>query len=410
MPPEPSARLEILLLSPWLPWPPHDGARIRIDATLRFLARRNRVTLVAPMFSPREQESIATLKQHCTEVHAIPMTDTSTARMGRLATGALSGLPPIQSFYRSAEMARRVRELTAKKRFDVVQVEFSFLAHYLRAVSPACGARTILSMHNVESLRFERELAVAAWNARRLVVLADRYLFPKWEQQAVRAADGLVAVSDLEAQWLRQVAPSTPIRIVNNGVDVDLYQPMPEVRPQQQIVFTGAMDYPPNIDAAVWFTQEIWPLVRARQPDLRFVIAGRKPTSQVQRLSEVPGVIVTGELPDMKPHIAGSLALVVPLRSGGGTRLKILQAMAMGRPVVSTTLGAEGLEVRNGENILIADEPAAFVEALEKLAHTPRLGSYIGDAGRQLVLDRYDWQQCLQGLEDLYGSVLGGRA
>ena len=166
------------------------------------------------------------------------------------------------------------------------------------------------------------------------------------------------------------------------------------------------MDYPPNIDAALWFADAILPIARQSLPQLRFVVAGRRPPPEIRALGTRPGIQVTGEVDDIRPYLADALAMVVPLRSGGGTRLKILQAMAMARPIVSTTLGAEGLSVTPGEHLLLADNPQAFAEGIVTLAHSSQFAARVAEAGRRLALTQYDWQQCLRGLDDLYHSVL----
>ena len=254
--------MNILLLAPWLPWPPHDGARIRILETVRFLSGRHRVVLVAPTYSAGERDLASRLESGGIDVHAVPVPDGGLARLGRLCKGVLSGKPPIQAFHRNSAVARQISKLTTAIAFDIVQIEFSFLSHYLQAVRGSSRPRTILSMHNVESLRFERELQFSAWNARRLVVLADRYLFPKWEPRAVQSFDGVVAVSEAEAAWISHHAPRVQVKIVPNGVDVDFFRPQSAAGTSSNVVFTGSMDYPPNIDAALWFADAILPIAR----------------------------------------------------------------------------------------------------------------------------------------------------
>jgi polysaccharide biosynthesis protein PslH len=399
--------LNILVISPWLPWPPHDGARIRIGETLRFLADRHRVTLVAPIYAPQERDEVANLERWCAGgVHTVAVPDGTMARLMRMSGGFFAGVPPVQAFHRNAAMRECIRRVTTNTAFDIVQLELSFLAHYLRAVNRRGKSKTVLSMHNVETQRFERELERAPWNARRLVLLADRYLFPGWEGRALRSVDGVVAVSEADAAWIRLQAPDAELRIVRNAVDVAFFEPRSMPVRSNSIVFTGSMDYPPNIDAAVWFADEILPGLRERLPQLRFVVVGRRPPAEVQALATRPGIEVTGVVDDVRPYLADALALVVPLRSGGGTRLKILQAMSMACPVVSTTLGAEGLAVADSENILLADTPRHFIDSVVKLANSPELAARLAQAGRRLTVAEYDWQQCLRGLDDLYQSVL----
>lgn len=403
--------LDVLVLAPWLPWPPHDGGRIRMLETLRFLARRHRVSLITPLYAVEEQDHVAVVRDLCEDIRAVPVPDGAPARLRRLVAGLGHGVPGVQAYHRNGRMARAARTLTEERRFDVVHVEFSFLSHYLRALSPRCAASRVLSMHNVESVRFVRELERAPWNARRVVLSLDRLVFPDWERKAVRSYDGVAAVSEHDRAWIARHAPGISTTVVPNGVDVDYFRPRPAGTTSPSIVFTGVMNYPPNIDAVLWFAQDILPRLRERLAELRFVVVGSKPTADVLALAGRPGIEVTGMVEDIRPYIANAIALVVPLRSGGGTRLKILQAMAMGRPVVSTTLGAEGLEVRDGEHILIADDPDRFVEQILILARSRDLAGRVGEAARALSLAKYDWQRCLLGLEDLYRAVLpAGRA
>jgi glycosyltransferase involved in cell wall biosynthesis len=188
-------------------------------------------------------------------------------------------------------------------------------------------------------------------------------------------------------------------------VDTDHFRPVASPR-NRSLVFTGAMDYPPNVDAVLWFCREVWPIVRRRDPALRLEVVGRTPDARVRALNGEAGVRVTGEVSDVRIHLAQSSVVVVPLRAGAGTRLKILEAMAMGCPVVSTTLGAEGLDVEDGSDILLADTPTAFAGAIESLLQSPATASRLGDAGRRLAVGRYDWQHCLRPLEILYERLL----
>ena len=398
--------MNILLLSPWLPWPPFDGARIRIFETLRYLSRRHRITLLAAVRHPEEEAQTAPLEDFCERVVISVIPDSTPAVLRRLALGSLRRMPLIQGFHYEANLARKVRQLTSQGVYHVIHVEFPFLAPYLAAVSPQSKAPKILSMHNIESIRFARELRYSQRNSRRLLIQWDKRFFASWEQQAIQQFDGITAVSDVERAWVRQHAPATPVELVPNGVDTTYFSPTPALNARPSVVFTGLMNHPPNVDAAVWFCHEILPRLHRTHTDLYFDIVGRDPNPQVLALGERKGVHVTGEVADIRPYLAAGSILVVPLRSGGGTRLKILQAMAMERPVISTSLGAEGLEVQPGVNILIADDPAQFARQILWLLSAPQAAASLAKAGRRLVEEKYDWRTCLRGLESLYGRLL----
>jgi len=396
--------MKVLVLSPWFPSPPFGGALIRVYQTLRYLSRRHQLTLLAPISRVPSAEHLAVLTDLCERVIPVPVSDRPAAVLRRMASGLARGLPLIQGVHRDRRIAGQLRALTSAHDYDIVHVEHSFMAPYLASISPQSGARTVLSMHNVESLRFRRELQTAR-GARRLALLTDSVLFDSWEERAVRRFDGIATVSALEEAWARVRAPSTPIAVVPNGVDTDYFVPTATAPASRALVFAALMNYPPNIDAAVWFCDAVLPLIIARHPDVRFRIVGDKPTPQVLALARRPGVEVTGRVPDVRPHMAEAPVVVVPLRSGAGTRLKILEAMAMGRPVVSTRLGAEGLQVTDGVHLLLGDTPAALAAHVSAVLERPDLGAALSNAGRRLTTETYDWRSCLTSLDELFDRV-----
>jgi len=398
--------MNILLLSPWLPWPPFGGALIRTFETLSYLARGNRVTLLAPLRHPEEAKHVSTLNGLCERVITSEFSDEIPLVLRRLSIGLFHGRPLIQSMHYDPNLARQINKLTFQEVYDIIQVEFSFMSPYLAFVSPTSKAKKVLTMHNIESLRFGRELKFAR-GVRRLALLNDRFLFKNWEKKSLCQFDGILAVSSSEQAWIKKHAPAATVAIVPNGVDSNYFSIADESRANSSIVFTALMNYPPNIDAAVWFCDEVLPIIHSKHPDLSFKIVGDKPDPKVLALAQRKGVQVTGRVPDVRPYLSESLALVVPLRSGGGTRLKILEAMAMGRPVVSTSQGAEGLEITDGVNILLADAPEKFAKHVFALLAEPQLGSRLGREGRNLVEAKYDWKTCLSKIDGFYRTLLG---
>jgi len=402
--------LNILMLSPWLPWPPHDGARIRILETLKFLSQRHRVTLLGHINSEEERANIKDVAELCEEVFVELISNRADARLVRMMRAAGSGKPFIQGIHYSQSLARRVRALTEKRDFNIIHVELSLISRYVRSVSPRSRAKTILSTHNIESQRFERELKLSSWSLRRLVLLADSVLFRNWEERALAPFDGAIAVSEHDKSWLESRFGERPVGLVRNGVDTRYFsRTSPYSAASQKIVFTGVMDYPPNVDAVVWFVEAILPQLKGICPALSFQIVGARPSPRVGALAVHEGVEVTGEVDDIRPYVEDALGFVVPLRSGGGTRLKILQAMSMGCPVISTSIGAEGLELVAGENVLFAEHPDEFVEHIALLQAQPQQARLLGEAGRRCALERYDWQTCLGGIEDIYRRAMGAQ-
>jgi sugar transferase (PEP-CTERM/EpsH1 system associated) len=397
--------VNVLVLSPWFPSPPFGGALIRVFETLRHLSRRNSVTVLAAASSAPEPDHVSALKEFCAAVVAVPVSESSPAVVGRFARGLLRGMPLIQGLHYDVNMAHHFHRLTSLNRYDVIHVEHSFMAPYLPAVALTSPAKKILSMHNIESLRFQREMKVLTWGPRRLALLGDSRLFQSWEIEAVRKFDAIAVVSLFEQQWVRQHAPGAKVAIVPNGVNVEDFKSMDRAASPHLIVFPGLMSYPPNADAATWFCNAILPRIVDRYPHVRFSIVGDKPPSAVRALARKPVVEVTGRVADVRPYLDDCTAVVVPIRSGAGTRLKILEAMAMGRPVVSTSQGAEGLDVIHGTNILIGDTPEAFANHVCALFANPLLAARLGRAGRQLVETAYDWRICFRHLDTLYEAV-----
>jgi polysaccharide biosynthesis protein PslH len=404
--------MRILIVSPWYPWPPFDGGRIRVLETLRYLSRRHQVTLLATVMSAEEADDGGRLREICEHVETSVLSQRAWPVARRLAKGVLSRMPVVQNFYHDARLAERLRQLTWQHNYDIVQIEFSYAASYVRAVDPGCGARTVLSMHNVEARRFGREANLGLRVDRRFAAAWDRTFHGLWEEQAIRTFDGIVSVSESERAWVLERVPEAVVELVPNGVDTEQFRPQgpPDPRTSPCIVFTGAMHYPPNVDAALWFSERIWPKLRRLAPDLCFEIVGRDPHPRVVALGRTPGAVVTGQVADVRPHIARARCVVVPLRSGGGTRLKILEAMAMARPVVSTALGAEGLAITPGHDILIADDAEGFATHVLDLLGSPERAALLGQASRRLVETRYRWSRCLEGLDRLYERLLRRRA
>lgn len=401
--------MNVLFLSPWLPWPPFGGALIRILETLRVVSQRHRVTLLTLLRDPEQAQHVNELAPLCDRVITTVLSDDTLPVVARLSAGLTHGRPLIQSMHYDSTMAGHVSRLTSQNRYDIIHVEFSFMAPYLDWVSPSSQARTVLVMHNVESLRFRRELRFAK-GARRLALLTDHLLFKTWEENVLRRFDGIVAVSPLEQRWIQEQAPGAATELLPNGVNVEQFSPVAAADPSRTMLFTGLMNYPPNIDAVVWFCDSVLPIVHRTHPEVEFTIVGDKPARSVLALGARPRVTITGRVPDVRPYLADCLGLIVPVRSGAGTRLKILEAMAMRRPVVSTSLGAEGLDVAHGRNILLGDTPEELAAHIISLIEHPDLADRLGNSGRSLVQADYDWSACLAGLEDLYQALVRSTA
>jgi glycosyltransferase involved in cell wall biosynthesis len=271
---------------------------------------------------------------------------------------------------------------------------------------------TLFDAHNAEWVLQARMGATDLANRRPLGGLYSTLQaarLRRYEGQVVSRADAVAAVSTADAAALRVVGRPRRLAVVPNGVDTAALRRRDGDGDGRSVLFTGTMDYRPNVDAAAWFVGRVWDLVRARVPEARFRVVGRAPTSAVRALADRPGVEVTGEVADVGPFFAEASAYVAPLRIGGGSRLKLLEACAHGVPIVSTSLGAEGIDLVPGRDALVADDPAAFAEAVVGLLRDPAPRRALAAAGRALVESRYDWRSLVPRLEELYQAMLGDR-
>lgn len=381
--------------------PTDRGGQIRTLETLKRLHERHEVHYVA-YDNPVQPEGLARAREYCSFVypvaHHIPE-KTSPAFALQLLKGLVSPLPVAVERWRSEAMRRRVGELLGLHRFDSVVCDFLFPAPHVDDLS-----RCTLFQHNVEAVIWERHAEQGRTPAHRWYFGIQARRMGEYERQVCRAARNVIAVSDADAALMRQRYGVERVQAVPTGVDVDYFQPPAGTppAPSADLVFLGSMDWMPNIDGMQWFTEEIWPLILARRPGTTLAIVGRKPGPAVEALARrAPGIKVTGTVPDVRPWLHGAGLSIVPLRIGGGTRLKIYEAMAARAPVVSTTIGAEGLDYSDGETIRLADTPAAFAEACLAMLDDPPAARRQASAAFDLVSSRYSWQAVTERFERL---------
>jgi polysaccharide biosynthesis protein PslH len=295
------------------------------------------------------------------------------------------------------------------KRFDVVNLEFPYLGDYVLRQAPPGEKLPSLAVDSHEiAYDLARQFAVAGASVgRRLYAGANWRKLRREELGIYREADGVYLCSGEDEQRLLDQIPEARTVVIPNAADVDYYQPRPTDPPPdgRTVVYFGLLSTVPNIDAVIHFVQEIWPRIAKANPDARCKIIGGRPPPSLLALAG-PRVELTGFVPDLRPHLAAAAAVVVPLRLGGGTRLKIVEAMAMGKAIVSTTLGAEGIAAVPGRDILIEDQPVAFADAVNRLLAEPSHATRIGQSARRLAVDRYAWSAAAQALEGFYRRIL----
>jgi glycosyltransferase involved in cell wall biosynthesis len=404
-------RLRILHLSPMPPGPPRSGAQARMHGLLSHLARRHEITAVALLDPGDDAEACASaLRQHCREVVLVPNPNGGGGLPKRLLQ--LRSTASLHSFERHrcslAALQRALDGVMSRTRFDLVNVEFPYLAHYRLGGSP--GAQpppVVLDAHDI-AYEIVRQVARggSSWG-RRLYASVNWRKLRRDELAAFRRADGVYTCSAADRDRVLSDVPTARTAVVPNAADVDFYQPRPTDPPPdgRTVVFFGLLSTFPNTDGVLHFMQDIWPRIAAERPDARFKIIGARPPASVRALAG-PRVEVTGLVDDLRPHLASAAALVVPLRVGSGTRLKIVEGMAMGKAIVSTTLGAEGIDAVPGRDLLVADDPAGFAAEVIRILDDPGLAARLGCAGRRLAVERYSWGAAAQALEGFYQEVL----
>jgi polysaccharide biosynthesis protein PslH len=405
-------RLNILCVAPMPASPPRLGAQARVHGLMTELARRHDLTaaiLVDDQFD--EDECRRAMQSYCREVVLIP---------NRSGPGGLSRrLVQLQSLgsTRSAErlwvtlpaLREALDRLLRATRFDAVNLECSLFGHYdLRQAPPSEKLpAVIVDAHNIE-YDLARQYARSGGSLiRRLYAEANWRKIRREELAAYRDADGIYLCSATDERRLRDDVPNARTAVVPNAADVEYYQPLSSYPPSdgRTVVFFGFLSYVPNLDGVSHFLKHIWPRIAAAHPKARFKMIGGRPPPSLLALAG-PRVELTGFVPDLRPHLAEAAVVAVPLRLGGGTRLKIVEAMAMGKAIVSTTLGAEGIEAVRGRDLLIANEPEAFADAVNRLLAEPDLAARIGQSARQLAVERYSWSGAAWALEGFYRRVL----
>ncbi len=399
--------MRILLLTPQLPYPPHQGTSLRNFNLIAQLARRHQISLLSFLDADQSLAEAGPLSDICEWVDSVPVPQrTPGMRLRQMLT---TRLPDMAWRLWSPVYQERLSRRLAESSYDVVQIEAIELAPYLPPVE-AIRPRPLIVFddHNCEWLLQKRACLTDARIVRRwpmaLYSLVQWQRLKRYEAGTCRRVDAVVAASDADRQAINAVAPEVSVSVVPNGVDLDEYAHYRGPAERFDMVFTGKMDFRPNVDAMLWFCDEVLPLVRRARPEVTLAIVGQRPHPRLVRLRQEPGVTLTGRVPDVRPYIAGGAVYVAPLRVGGGTRLKLMQAMAMGSAIVATSLGAEGFPFEPGRHLLLADTPGDFADAVLTLLDGAARRAELGAAARAFVESGYGWDALVPQLEALYGK------
>lgn len=380
----------LLYISHRVPFPPDKGERVRAFHQLRALAEHFDVSLACLTHSPADLQAIDQLRPLCTTILHAPAGSMRTA-----VTGLLRGRCVTRGVFDRPALHRQIATEANSPPFDLVVCYSSSTVSYLDDVGP--DTPTVMDLVDVDSQKFldyaDRARLLSRWVYRR-----EARGVRKLEAQSLSRCDAVLVVTQAERALLAERPGAGKVQVVPNGVDVELFQPLPgKAAPNAspELVFTGQMDYRPNVEAVCWFADEVLPLLLQSRSDLRFTIVGRQPAPAVTALAERPGVSVTGTVADVRPYLARADLAVVPLQMARGVQNKVLEAMAMGRAVVASTTAAAPIGAETGRDLLTADTPGDYKAAIELLLADDALRTRIGAAARQFVIDRYDWADTL---------------
>jgi sugar transferase (PEP-CTERM/EpsH1 system associated) len=399
--------MKILFLTPQLPYPPQKGTALRNWGLIDGLASRHELSLLSFRAPGRDAELPSPLLDACKRVETVPQPE-RTMR-DRLRDMLTTRRPDMALRLESEAYALRLTEWLRQETFDVVQVEGIELAPYLDIVEAAAQELVVVfDDHNCEYVLQRRvfltDLAAPARWPGAAYSCVQWLRLRHYEAQACQRADRVLTVSDADAEALKRLIPGLDPSVVPNGIDTRQYHPeVVDTRPRENLlVFTGTMDFRPNVDAMLWFVRDALPLIRAEIPDVHVDIVGQRPHPRLDPLRENPSVTLTGFVEDVRPYIANAALYVAPLRMGGGTRLKLLEAMAMGKAVVATRLGAEGYPVTDGRELILADTATDFAEGVISLLRSPKRRAALGRTARAFVEQRYDWRAIVPLVESGY--------
>lgn len=416
-----------------VPHVPATGAFTRAYHLVQAAARVGRLTLLGVVepelpAQPEHIAALAPISERVETVAAPPLAPTrlprplATAR--RHANDWLGREPSILWRFDTRPLRDRVAVLLATGQYDLVIVEHTEMAAALRPVVQAWGGASLADLHNLLSVHQRRVAALEQLTGagdRNVAVRDNSHPLPPGERRAVRRLEAVereiargysrvTTCSRFDAAQLAARTIDARIGVIPNGVDCAYFRPVAtQPSDADTLIFTGALWYRPNVDALRFFLATVWPRVRARRPEARLRIVGARPNDEVRAMAGYPAVSVFGSVPDVRPYLAESAAAIVPLRLGSGTRLKILEALATRRPVISTTLGAEGLELEHGRDLLLADRADDFADAVVRLLEHPEEARALAAAGQATVAQHYDWQVVGEAFQEQLADLLRSR-
>ncbi|HEY7312734.1 MAG TPA: glycosyltransferase [Gemmataceae bacterium] len=401
----PARPLRVAVVDEELPYPPTSGKRIRTLNLLTRLARRHRLTYICHRNADAEEARQAAAFFADRGIQTVVVDRAVPSKSGprfylRLAANLLSPLPYSVTTHTSPQLRQALAEHARRHLVDVWHCEWT---PYVEALTGIARGRRVVIAHNVESVIWQRYYETETSAPRRWYIGRQWRKFERFERRVLGEVEHTVAVSDVDARRFRDDFGVRRVDVVENGVDTAFFQPQARRRESNRLLFLGSLDWRPNLDGVQLLLDRVFPAVRGAEPSVRLCLVGRNPPEALRRqAAAMPGVELHASVPDVRPYLADCGLLVVPLRIGGGSRLKILEALASGTPVVSTRVGAEGLCLEAGQDLTVVEDIDALPDALIEAIRDPKTLHAQAERGREKVLEQYDWERLAEKLENVW--------
>lgn len=383
----------LLYIAHRTPFPPDKGDRIRNWNVLRFLANRANVHFACLADEPVSEETRQAISDLCIKLKIVPI---DCRRWLRSMASAFMGGTFSEGAFSSPELRRTLKDWARQTRFDAVIVSASSLTPYLCQLP---GLPALVDLVDVDSQKW-LDYAAASSFPKSLLYQLEGTRLRRLERDLPAKCKAVLLVSDAEARIYKQYARPGVVMTTTNGVDLDYFKPR-DLPQETACTFVGALDYKPNVEGACWFARTVWPSLYRRRPDLRFRVLGRRPSPAIRSLSGYPGIEIVGQVPDVRPWIARSTVVVVPLQIARGVQNKVLEALAMEKAVISSPTALNGLQAVPGEHLLAASSAQEWIETIERLLDDAKLRRRLGTGGRTYVELNHTWDRCLEPLAEI---------
>lgn len=399
--------MKVLVLTAKAIWPLLGGAEIRNFSLLKETSKHHDVFLLSFLLDGHGRDHFGALEPYCRRIVGIDLVRPKWSRLARAARSALGGSRPfIIDDYRRREMAAAVERIVREERIDVIHAHFLHVGQY---AANKGRAAFVYDAHNLEHVLWQRFASIQKDPVMRTFARVQLPKFVRWQRRVADLSEKIVTLSEGDRDEFLRICPGADVTTVPNGADVEYFSPLPAIPVEENaLVYFANFGWPPQDDAALYFHDEILPIVRREIPDVTLYLAGKTPPESIRRLAS-SRVVVTGMVPDIREYIQRAAVVVLPLRVGAGTKHRVFQALAMEKALVTTAVGAEGIALEHGRNAMIADGPAAFAAHTVALLRDPARRQALGTAGRELVVSRYDWRANYANLETVFQEAVAKR-